>query len=377
MKLVIISHTEHYLTADGTIVGWGSTVTELNHLIDIFDKITHVAMLHSVVAPSSALPYLSDKIEFVALPAVGGSGILNKLEILSQLPKIIGIIRTHLKTADCFQFRAPTGMGVFVIPYLVLFSNKKGWFKYAGNWKQENAPFAYKLQKWFLERQSRFVTLNGFWEGQPKHCLSFENPCLTEAEVVDGQRITKEKRLNAPINICFVGRLEPAKGLDLLLEAIGSLNDREREKIGTIHLVGDGDRLSYYQTKAAALKVHFIFHGFLAREDVQTIYKDSHAIVLPSASEGFPKVIAEGMNYGCIPIVSNVSSIGQYIIHEENGYLLNDLTSLKLQRLIVQFLNLKEVEMLALRSGYADFVSSFTYAHYNNRLKREVLSRFF
>ena len=38
MKLTIISHTEHYKLSDGTLVGWGPTITEINHLAEIFDE---------------------------------------------------------------------------------------------------------------------------------------------------------------------------------------------------------------------------------------------------------------------------------------------------------------------------------------------------
>ncbi|MEP2280321.1 MAG: capsular biosynthesis protein, partial [Maribacter sp.] len=135
--LTIISHTEHYKKSDGSIVGLGSTVTEINHLLTVFDCILHVAMLHEVPAPPSALPYTSSKITFVALPAVGGTSIQDKLAIIYKAPKILTVIKKALAQSDYFQFRAPTGIGVFVIPYLVFFSQKKGWFKYAGNWKQE------------------------------------------------------------------------------------------------------------------------------------------------------------------------------------------------------------------------------------------------
>ena len=67
MRLLVISHTEHYKQPDGSIVGLGSTVTEINHLLDLFDEIIHVAMLHKVHAPPSALPYVSNKITFILL----------------------------------------------------------------------------------------------------------------------------------------------------------------------------------------------------------------------------------------------------------------------------------------------------------------------
>ena len=72
MKLAIISHTEHYRNAQGRIVGWGPTVSELNHLATHFDEIYHVAMLHDSAPPPSSLPYLHDNITFVPLPPSGG-----------------------------------------------------------------------------------------------------------------------------------------------------------------------------------------------------------------------------------------------------------------------------------------------------------------
>ena len=37
MKLLIISHTRHYIE-DGQILGWGPTLNEINHLLDVFEK---------------------------------------------------------------------------------------------------------------------------------------------------------------------------------------------------------------------------------------------------------------------------------------------------------------------------------------------------
>ncbi len=52
--LAIVSHTPHHRTADG-LVGWGPTVTELDHLATRFDRVTHVAPVHDGPAPASAL----------------------------------------------------------------------------------------------------------------------------------------------------------------------------------------------------------------------------------------------------------------------------------------------------------------------------------
>src|SRR5690606_8108280 len=211
-QLTIISHTEHYKTAQGQLVGFGSTVTEINHLLELFDKIVHVGVLHKGKSPESALPYISKRIDFVALPVLGGKNVVDKIQMVLHAPRVLNRIHHALKGSTHFQFRAPTGMGVYVIPYLIFFSAKRGWFKYAGNWKQEHAPFAYQFQRWLLKSQKRLVTINGRWPDQPKHCLSFENPCLTDVELHSGKLCRTSKALPKRKSFCFVGRLDASKG---------------------------------------------------------------------------------------------------------------------------------------------------------------------
>mgnify|MGYP001824306612 CR=1 FL=1 len=375
--LTIISHTEHYKNADDGIVGLGSTVTEINNLLTIFDAIIHVGMFHNSPAPASALPYASNKITFIPLPAVGGPKVLDKLAIIWKAPSILMTIHKAINQTDYFQFRAPTGIGVFVIPYLMVWRSKKGWFKYAGNWKQQNAPLAYSLQRWLLTKQKRYVTINGKWENQPKSCITFENPCLTINEVQEGLRFTAKISFNnTEINFCFVGRLEEEKGIGLLINAFNNLTKDEKLKIGTIHIVGHGLKMSEYKAKASKTGLNFNFHGFLSRTDVHEIYKVSHAIVLPSASEGFPKVIAEAMNYGCLPIVSDISSLRHYIKNEQNGFLFYPITENEIVKLIRKLLSLNNFQYSNMIQVQQKELSKFTYTYYNHRILKEIANSY-
>ncbi len=232
MKLAIISHTQHYKNPDGSIVGWGPTITEINHLTKIFSEIYHVAVLSNEKPPKSALPYNSDRIHLITLKQVGGQTIKDKLNVLSQIPHVIATVNKTLKKADVFQFRAPTGMGVYLIPFLTFFTRKKGWFKYAGNWKQTNTPLGYAMQRWMLKKQRRKVTINGVWEGQEKHCLSFENPCLTDLNRENGLKTIKKRKNNELVNYCFVGAFSRQKGIQKVVEVLSIL---DHPKIGTFY----------------------------------------------------------------------------------------------------------------------------------------------
>jgi glycosyltransferase involved in cell wall biosynthesis len=374
MKLAIISHTEHYKAPDGTIVGWGPTVTEINHLLEIFDTIYHVAMLHDTEAPPSALPYLSNKVVFIPLPALGGQSIRSKIELVWKAPKVLRIINRSLKQVDWFQFRAPTGMGVYVIPFLSLCVKTPGWFKYAGNWNQEHPPWGYRLQRWMLKQQSRKVTINGSWNHQPKHCITFENPCLTNAELDEGLKLGKEKSLEGLINVCYVGRLERPKGVERIIQAMAGLTVLEKQRIGVVHLVGDGPEKTYFEELSKTAGVTFKFHGFLPRQEVFDIYRACQVYLMPTtASEGFPKAIAEAMNFGCLPIVSNISSIGQYIKHMETGICLDEVTSEKMLKEIKELLQVDDENYQNILQNQREIVEKFSFNYYNHRINTDII----
>ncbi len=375
MKLAIISHTEHYKSSTGEVVGWGPTISEINHLIEEFDTIYHIAMLHDEPPPSSALPYTSERIKFVALPPSGGQTVGSKLRTIKLAPKIISTVRQTLKQVDFFQLRTPTGIGVYLIPYLTFFCKKKGWYKYAGNWNQKNPPLGYRLQRSMLKKQSRKVTINGHWKNQPKQCYSFENPCLTLKDVEEGQKVRQAKEVSGRLQFCYVGRLEKPKGVERIIKAFKLLSSEQKQRVECVHLVGDGSEYEYFNTLAQTTGVPFIFHGFLPRRQVFSIYEKSHVFVMPTtASEGFPKVIAEAMNFGCLPIVSNISSIGHYINQDQNGYVLEEVTSEALCVELIKVLSLKMNAYRQMMNNQDELLNKFTFSYYNNRIINEILN---
>lgn len=373
MKLAIISHTEHYKLPDGTIVGWGPTISELNHLAQDFDEIYHLAFLHPEMPPPSSLPYTSSKIKFIPMKPLGGKGIEEKLKIIANVPSVINSVNKVLQQVDVFQLRTPTGIGVFLIPYLSLFSKKKGWYKYAGNWNQDKPPFGYALQRWMLKKQHRKVTINGRWPQQESHCITFENPCLTGEERLIGLQITNAKVFKPPYTFCFVGRLEDAKGVQRIIDAFGSLENKKN--LNTIHFIGNGEKMKVYKKQCEELQLPTVFHGFLDRAQVFEIYKKSHFLMLPStASEGFPKVIAEAMNFGCLPIVSSVSSITQYV-NSSNGFVVDPCTAEALRELVLDILKIEENVLKVKASKAYKVAKDFTFENYRHRIKTEILKK--
>lgn len=374
MKLAIISHTPHY-KSEGIIKGWGSTVTEINHLAKLFDRIFHIAPLHEENSPGSSLPYISDKIEFIPLKPYGGSKLSDKFSIIKTAPYNLSKISSVLKILgekDWVQFRAPTSMGLYVLPFLKIRNKSNLWVKYAGNWKMENPPLSYRFQKWWLENniQKSKVTINGYWEGQKNHLINFKNPCIDEAEIAEAEEAALKKNFNGKLTICFSGTLTENKGAGLILEALQNFSNAER--IEEVLFAGDGSGRKLFEEKAAGIKIKIKFLGFISREELKTVYSKSHLILLPSESEGFPKVIAEAAAFGCVPVVSDISSISQYF-NNVNAYLLEKISSQEIEKKIHEADD--DRNALRLKSGLcADTAKNFTYEHFLKSLQEKILS---
>jgi glycosyltransferase involved in cell wall biosynthesis len=119
-----------------------------------------------------------------------------------------------------------------------------------------------------------------------------------------------------------VGRFDPLKGHDILLEAWQLLGARANG--WTLRLVGDGPQRENY---GAFIHRHGLRHsvelaGFT--NDIASEYERASIFVLPSRAEGFPNVLLEAMAMGLAVVVSDRPPACREVVkHEVNGLLYN------------------------------------------------------
>jgi len=120
-----------------------------------------------------------------------------------------------------------------------------------------------------------------------------------------------------------VGSLSPGKRP---LYAIQLVELLEKKGIDCrLDFYGEGTERNTLETYIAENNLEHLIslHGNETAVTVEEAYKKSDFLVLPSQSEGWPKVVAEAMFFGCIPIVTRISCVPWMLGEGERGILLS------------------------------------------------------
>ncbi|MEN3263529.1 glycosyltransferase family 4 protein [Pseudonocardia sp.] len=122
--------------------------------------------------------------------------------------------------------------------------------------------------------------------------------------------------------VLFVGRLEPVKGVRMLVDAFGQVARRRPD--ARLTLVGDGNqRLELQQLVAElGLQDRVAFRGWLSPATVKDAYESAAVVVIPSLwPENFPTVALEALGIGRAIVGARVGGIPEVVTDGENGVL--------------------------------------------------------
>lgn len=121
-----------------------------------------------------------------------------------------------------------------------------------------------------------------------------------------------------PLRGCFIGRLVPYKGPDMLIAAAAPLLRDGRLRLD---IVGDGPMRAALEAQAAREGVAgaVVFHGQLPHARVQDVAVRSQLLTFPSIREFGGGVVLEAMVLGLVPVVVDYAGPGE-LVTAATGY---------------------------------------------------------
>lgn len=322
MKFGIFTHAEHFLDK-GKLYAYGPYVKEINIWINNFENILVVAPENSYPDKKIELSYHHLDVSFQNLPVIH----LKNNGFLSSLQKSFKVFLRcfkYMNSCDHIHIRCPGNIGLIALVASIFYPKKPKTIKYAGNWDQNNIqPLSYRFQKrllnnkWLIRKKK--VLIYGKWARQPDHIISFFT-----ASFSDFDRTKINKSIDDDLNFIYCGALVPGKNPLLAIQIIHKLLIEGHSVY--LDMYGDGiekEKLETYILENELSK-RITIHGNQPQGNLLEGYMKSHFCILPSQSEGWPKAIAEGMFYGCVPIATEISCIPWMLDKGNRGIIIDE-----------------------------------------------------
>lgn len=126
-----------------------------------------------------------------------------------------------------------------------------------------------------------------------------------------------------PVRLLFAGRMTTQKGVDTLLQALGS--DALRTLDWELELAGGGPQLEHFLSMAEELGIRDRINdrGWMERGDLRRLYQEADLFVFPSRYEGMPNVVLEAISCG-LPIVgTRIAGIEEILRDGKNGFFID------------------------------------------------------
>jgi glycosyltransferase involved in cell wall biosynthesis len=247
----------------------------------------------------------------------------------------------YLKDVDLVQCRMPDSTGIvgaaiarlFRIPYFCQII--ADWDKQASNYRLTGRYGLHLLAKAWL----RFYCLLERWacrnslvfaqghELYRKYSKISRCHLLYSSSHTDLDMASLPLSNKSPYNLLMVARFTNEKNHRLLINSLNILVQRLPDRPWHLTLVGEGNTRTEIESQvdALGLRNRVVFAGQVKHgKEILKIYDDSGIVILPSRSEGTPKVLMEAMARGTPVVASDVSGIPQMLGHGERGLIFSD-----------------------------------------------------
>jgi glycosyltransferase involved in cell wall biosynthesis len=324
----------------------GTYSTDMVNLLDFFLANSHRFERLTFVVPvgegrGEVELDLPDNVAVVGFDYyMGPFGLLKRAHRI--VPQLVGIsLSDEIRQCDAVGAVAPSTLGTFSAPVARLLRDKPTFFIMRGLKHQTvdhsfaDRPFRRRflstvvggfesVTKLVLRRdRTHLFTVGEYGDrlaerGYPPESVTSLFPLVSDD-------IVREERTVRPsaTDVLYVGRRSGEKGVADLLTAFA---DADLDSDGTLHVVGDGPEREPLEARARSLGVadRTVFHGFVGHGDaLWTLVDDGDLLVLPSYTEGLPRVLGEGMARGLPTVATRVGGIPAFVDDGENGLLVD------------------------------------------------------
>ena len=157
--------------------------------------------------------------------------------------------------------------------------------------------------------------------------------------------------------VVFVGRLEPQKSVDKLLDIWYIIESKYKDLGWKLYILGDGSCRRYLENLSKNMRLRNV--RFVGMVDPNEYYKRAKIFCMTSIYEGFPMTLLECQSFGVVPLLYNSFSAAVDIIDDGiNGYLISPYKKKEYAKKLHQLMN-DPVQLQQMKNRCMEKIHSF------------------
>lgn len=296
---------------------------------------------------------LNDSLEVLTL----NQGPYTEIGRIKEAPYLYSRLMRYVASTDYVYVRLPSWVGLSAL-HCACILNKPFFLSLHGDWEvilrmyEKNAKnihsrLYYKVMQRYVKTLlntyihkseiSFFVgnTLRNKFSQVSRSTVAYHDSTHLAKDVWSPRNICK----NDKTTLLFVGEISKAKGVDILIDALKILSQSGREF--RLIFVGQGPEYQNIQSLTIP-NVSIEMKGWVAQgASFDKLFLESDALVLPSLTEGVPRVIIEAMVRATPVIGTRVGDIPEMLGEGSRGWLVPPSDSNALVEAIDNFITCK------------------------------------
>lgn len=195
---------------------------------------------------------------------------------------------------------------------------------------------------------------------------------LTWTDVEVFQKISRAAAPSSSHDLLYAGQLVPLKGVHVLIDAFAQVHSAL--PAAHLHLIGRPDSADYttqlqQQVVRLGLQDRVTFVGGLDQAQLARRLAAARGLILPSFSEGMPRVLVEAMSVGTPVIATRVGGVPDLVQTGRNGWLIEGRDTAALAGALRELLTSADVDTLG-ANARADVIALFSTQQYVDGYRR-------
>ena len=289
MKLAIFTLVEH-IEDQSKYYGYAPYVREMDLWNTHFDEVTIVAPLSkNKTIDAIEIPYAHSNIKFVEVPVFNIKSVGSIFRLLITIPSMSLKMIKVMRHVDHLHFRSPSNIVAIASVLQVFFPKKKKTMRYTGNWDPKSKqPIGYRFQKQLFSNTFLTRNMTGLVYGNWKNMTKNINPFFAATFHENEKGNVPERDYSSDLKFVFSGGLVSGKRPLFAIKIIQQLNAKDLNC--HLDVFGDGslkEAMELYINQNN-LKESITLHGNRDKKILKSALKESHFVILPSKSEGWP-----------------------------------------------------------------------------------------